>query len=116
MLPAEGREEGWHCLGDCFALGAHFLENLGDLDCVPQHDGGGDEGQTTGAVLQSLGRVVAHAAEAMEADGAGQRVTRLALVQFDRGLTAKDGVLQPVEGEQRRSTRPISRSARARPF
>ena len=37
----------------------------------------------------------------MEADGAGQRVTRLALVQFDRGLTAKGGVLQPVEGEQR---------------
>ena len=101
MLPAERREEGQHVVRDRLALGAHGVDDPGDLDGVPQDDGGGDEGQAARAVLQGLGRAVAHAAEAMEADGAGQRVARLALVQLDRGLAAERRILQPVDGEQR---------------
>ena len=100
MLPAEGREEWQHRVGDVVALGAHLLDHAGHLDGVPQHDGGGDEGQAARAVLQRFGGSVAHATEAMEADGAGQCITRLALVELDGGLTAKRRILQPVEGEE----------------
>ena len=51
-------------------------------------------------MLLQLGAAVAEAAEAVEADRTGQRVPRLALVQFGRCLPPQVGQFQPVEREQ----------------
>ena len=71
-----------------------------EIDSVPQDDRRHDQVKPAGPVLLSFTGPVADPAEAMEANGAGERVARLALVQFRRGLAAQRWILQPVEREQ----------------
>jgi hypothetical protein len=52
-------------------------------------------------MLLRLGGSVAQATEAMEADGAGERIAGLALVEFGGCLAPERRLFQPVEGEQR---------------
>ena len=89
MLPAERREVGEQRVRHHLAAAAQGIERTAEVDRVPQRDGGGDQGEAAGAVLLRLGGAVAQAAEPVEADGAGERVARLALVQLRRGLPAE---------------------------
>jgi len=51
-------------------------------------------------MLLRLGGPVAQASKPVEADGAGERIARLALVQGHGGLPAQGGLLEPVQGMQ----------------
>lgn len=51
-------------------------------------------------MLLEFGGTVAQAAEVVEADGTGERVSRLALVELRSGLPAQFRPFQPVDGEQ----------------
>ena len=62
--------------------------------------GGGHKGEAAGAMLLRLGCAITQAPEPMEADGAGQGVSRLALVQLRGCLPAQLRIFQPVEREQ----------------
>jgi len=52
-------------------------------------------------MLLSRGGSVSQATETMEADGAGECIAGLALVEFGGCLTPECRLFQPVEGEQR---------------
>src|SRR3982750_1503352 len=51
-------------------------------------------------MLLGFGATIAHAAEAVEAHGAGQRIARFALVQFRSGTPAQLRIAEPVEHQQ----------------
>ena len=82
MLPAERHEVGKQSVRHGFATATHSVERAAEIDGVPQRDRGRDQGEPTRAVLLCLDGTVAQSAEAMEADGTGQRVSGLALVEF----------------------------------
>jgi len=86
VLPADRREMGEQRIRNRLALPAQNIEHPAEIHRVPERDGGGDEGQPTGPILPCHDSAIAQAAEAMEADGTGKRVARLALVQLSRGL------------------------------
>lgn len=44
MLPAEGREEGQYGVRNHLTFYAHGVDHFGDLDGVPEYNGGSDEG------------------------------------------------------------------------
>ena len=91
---------GKQCIGYHVATTPRDIQRPAEIDGVPQHDGGGDEGEAAGAVLLSLGRSVVQSPEAVETYSAAQRIVTLALVEFRRGLSAELRLLQPVQGVQ----------------
>lgn len=101
MLPANRGGVGEQRIRDRLAAAAQGLNGPPEIDGVPERDGGGDEGETADAVLLELGAAVAQPAEAVEANGAGERVVDLTLVQLRRRLPAQLRSLQrrsPVTG------------------
>lgn len=88
-------------IGDVLSLRTQESNGPLHVDRVPEDDGGHDEVETAGPVLLGFLRPVANAAQAMEADGAGQCVAGFAFVQLGRGLATKGRVFQPVQGEER---------------
>jgi len=98
VLPAERRQVGQQGVRDHLAAAAHRVEGTAEIDGVSQGDGGRDQGEATGPVLLRLGGSVAQAPEPVEADGAGERIAGLALVQRHGGLPPESRLLQPVQG------------------
>ena len=74
MLPAERGEMGKQCIGYHVATTPRDIQCPAEIDGVPQHDGGRDEGEAAGAVLLSLGRSVVQPPEAVETYSAAQRI------------------------------------------
>ena len=66
--------------------------------------------------LPALRSSVPQASEAVEADGASERVAGFPLVQFRARLSAQGWIVQPVQGEEGALDRLTSRSAKASPF
>jgi hypothetical protein len=76
----------------------HVLDHAAEIAAIEQDDGGGDEVEGRGTGLLVLEAAVAEATEAMEGDGAGEAVARLALVQFGGDGAPQVGVLEPAQG------------------
>src|SRR5215218_211259 len=55
VLPAERRDVCEQRVGYLLATAAQDIERAAEVDCVPERDGGGDEGEAAGAVLLQLG-------------------------------------------------------------
>ena len=100
MLPAERGKVGEQRRRDQVAVAPCCAQGATEVDGVPQRDGGRDQGEAAGPVLLGLGRAVVQPPEAVEAHGTSQGVAAFALVQLRRGLPAKLGPLQPVQGVQ----------------
>ena len=98
MLPAKRGEVGEQGIWNQVAAAAGGIQCPAEIDGVPQHDGGCDQGQTAGTVLLTLGGAVVQPAKTVEAYGARQRVVAFTLVQLRRSLPAQVGLLQPVQG------------------
>src|SRR3712207_512039 len=101
VLPAERRDMGEQRAGDDLPPTAQDLQRAGEVDGVPQSDGGRDQGKAARPVLLQFGRAVAQPPEAMEADRTRERVARFALIELRCRLTAEPGRLQPGQGVQR---------------
>jgi hypothetical protein len=84
VLPAERGEVGEERFGHHLAAVAQRVERAVQVHAVPERDSGSDEGQPAGAVLLRLDGAIAQAAEPVEADGAGERVAGLSLIQLRR--------------------------------
>ena len=80
---------------------AMHVQGAAEIDGVPQHDGGCDERQVTGAVLLWFGGAVTQTTKTVEAHGPCQRVSAFALVQLGRRLPSQRGLFQPVQGAER---------------
>lgn len=72
---------GQQGIWDHIATAARGVEGASEIDGVPECDSRCNQGQTARPMLLRLGGAVAQASEPVEADGAGERVARLALVQ-----------------------------------
>ena len=86
MLPAERCQVGQESVRDHLATAAQRVERAAEIDCVPQRDGRRDESQAACAMLLGVEGAIAQSAETMEANGAGERIAGLALVQGRRRL------------------------------
>src|SRR4051812_42459503 len=100
VAPAQGREMGEGGLRHWDTVPTERVQGAAEIDGVPQHDGRGDQREPAGAMLLGFGATIAHAAEAVEAHGAGQRIARFALVQFRSGTPAQLRIAEPVEHQQ----------------
>ena len=80
MLPAQRGDVGEQLVGHVDAAAAQMTDSSVEIDGVPERHGRGDEGQAGGAMALVLEGAVAQFAEAVEEDGAGERVAGLALV------------------------------------
>src|SRR3954471_20838324 len=100
VAPAQGREMGEDGLRHWDTVPTERVQGAAEIDGVPQHDGRGDQREPAGAMLLGFGATIAHAAEAVEAHGAGQRIARFALVQFRSGTPAQLRITEPVEHQQ----------------
>src|SRR4051812_13038360 len=100
VAPAQGREMGEDGLRHWDTVPTERVQGAAEIDGVPQHDGRGDQREPAGAMLLGFGATIAHAAEAVEAHGAGQRIARFALVQFRSGTPAQLRIAEPVEHQQ----------------
>ena len=100
MLPTQGRQVVQQLVGNDLSLAAQRFNGAPEIDGVPKDDRRHDQVKPAGPVLLSFTGTVTDPAETMKTNGAGERVTGLALVQFRRGLAAQRWILQPVEREQ----------------
>ncbi|MDG5973458.1 hypothetical protein JAGODDHD_04228 [Sphingomonas paucimobilis] len=100
MLPAQRGDVGEQLVGHVDAAAAQMTDSSVEIDGVPERHGRGDEGQAGGAMALVLEGAVAQFAEAVEEDGAGERVAGLALVENAAGATTLVGIIEPVEHEQ----------------
>jgi hypothetical protein len=73
---------------------------LFEVHRVPEHDGGDDEIQSSGAHPLIIERAVVHEAAAVEAHRAAERVLRLTLIQGDGDSAAELRALQALEHEE----------------
>jgi hypothetical protein len=89
-----GEQRIWYGL----ATASQCVEGTAEIDGVPEHDGGSDERQATGAVLLQFGGTISQTTEAVEAHRPRQRVAAFALVEFRRRLPPERGLFQPVQG------------------
>jgi len=116
VLPAERGEMGEQRIRYRVAAAAHRVERPAEIDRVPQHDRRRDERETARPMVLGLGGAIVQPSEAVKADGTSQSIVALALVEFGGRLTPKRGRSSQSMAWRVRSTRPISRSARVRPF
>lgn len=98
MLPAKRGEVGEQSIWDRITAAAGSLQCAAQIDGVPQHDCGRDQGQVACAALLVLCSSVVQPSKTMEAHGPGQRFMAFTLVQLCCGLPAQYGLLQPVQG------------------
>ncbi len=77
----------------------HATDDLAETPCVPIDDDGGQEIEAGNSMLLPLGGAVTDFAAPVEADGALQRMVRLALVQAHLGPALQVAIAQPVEHE-----------------
>jgi hypothetical protein len=56
VLSAEWGEVGEQCIRNDVPAKARSFQRATEINCLPQRDGSGDQGETTSAVLLSLGR------------------------------------------------------------
>ena len=100
VLPADWGEVGKQWVRDDFAAAAQFVERAAEIHCVPERNGGGDEREPACAILLRPCCAIAQPAEAMEANGAGEGIARLALVELHGRLAPESRQLEPIEDEQ----------------
>src|SRR5271155_5880622 len=74
MLPPQRCQVREQLVGNDLTLAAQRIDGASEIDRVPQDDGGNDQIEATGAMLAAFIGLVAEAAEAVEADGAGERI------------------------------------------
>ncbi len=82
MLPAEWGEVGEQPIRDDVPAKARSFERATEINCVPQRNGSGDQGETTRAVLLSLGRAIVKPSKPMEADCPSEGVPTFAFIQL----------------------------------
>lgn len=116
MLPCEWGQAGKQVLGNCLPGVAQSIDDAAGIDRVPVYDGGDDQIECRCPDGQVFLAAITEAAETVKIDGAHQTVAAFALIQFDGRGFAQLFVVDPVEGKEGRSIRPIWRSAWARPF
>lgn len=116
MLPADRREVGEQQIRHRFAAMAECIQRAAEVDRVPERDGGGDQRQPAGPVLLCRGGAVAQAAEPVEADGPARALRASPLFSSAVAWRRSAGISSQSSMNSVRSTRPISRSARASPF
>ena len=116
VLPADRREMGEQRIRNRLALPAKKIKRPAEIHCVPERDGGGDEGQPTGPILPCCDSAIAQAAKAVEADGTRKRVARFALFSSTVVWRRSSGISSQSRVNSVRSMRPISRKASASPF
>jgi hypothetical protein len=68
VLPAEWGEVGEQCIRNDVPAEARSFQPATEINCVPQRDGSGDQGETARAVLLSLGSAIVKPSKPMEAD------------------------------------------------
>ena len=93
MLPTERREVSKQRIRHALSASTQDIECAAEINGVPQRDRGGDQCKAAGAMLLGLGGSVSQATETMEADGAGERIAGLALVEFGGCLASERRLL-----------------------
>ena len=89
VLPAERGNVGEQLIGQSFGLGAKLGNGVAEVDGVPEDDGGDREVEAGGTVELVFEGAVPNLAVTMKKQGAGERVSGLALVEPGVG-TASD--------------------------
>ncbi len=97
MLPAKRREVVQKVGLDRAANAGEMRSGGLQVGRIPQDDGTGDEVERACAMALGLQRMIADAADAMEEDGAFQRIFCFPLVEFAGGAATLFGLLDPVE-------------------
>ena len=100
MLPAEGGDVRKEVVRNDLTPAAERVGSPGEIDGVPQDDGGSDEVEAGGAVALVLESTIAQLAETVEEHGPFEGVVRLALVQTAVAAAAEGGILEPIEREE----------------
>src|SRR5271154_3502333 len=77
------------------AMGSPF-----EVDRIPEHDGGGNEVESAGAVALLLEAAVADPPQPVEEHRSRERVARFALVQPGVDTAAQFDTLQPIQHEE----------------
>ena len=101
MLPAQRRHVREQGVIDDGSSIAQCLNGSAKIDGVPKDDRGHDKIEAAGSILPPIESSVAEPTESVEADGPGQAVARLSLVELDRRFPPKLRIFQPVQGEKR---------------
>lgn len=101
MLPPDGRGVAQQVVGRGLDRRTQVRHRVGHVGRVPIYDGGDDEVEPRSAILLRLARAVGDASLFVGADGTGQNVALLGLVQSRMAASAQRGRLEPVEHEQR---------------
>ena len=94
---------------DGVTMVAEELDGALEVAAVPQHDGGDQQVEAAGAVVLVLVRAVADLAQAVEEDGAGERVACLALVEAVLRRRRSSGLRSQSRTKSVRSIRPTLR-------
>ena len=116
MLPAQRRDVGEQLVRYRDAAAAQMPDGAVKIDGVPEDDGSGEVRQSGGAMALVLEGAVAQFAEAVEKDGAGERVAGVALLRMLPVRRRCSGSSNQSSMNRVRSTRPISRKERATGF
>ncbi len=100
MLPAERSDVGEKLVGNDFAARTQFVDGAGEIDGVPENDGGDGEIEAGGAIALIFESPVADFAEAVKEHGAREGIACFALVEPGVGSAAQRWVADPVKREE----------------
>jgi hypothetical protein len=89
VLPAERGNVGEQLIRQRLALGAKLCNGTAEVDGVPKDDGGDREVEARGTVALIFEGTVPDFAVTMEKQGAGERVSGLALVETGIGTASE---------------------------
>jgi hypothetical protein len=89
VLPAERGNVGEQFVGQSFGLGAKLSNGVAEVDRIPEDDCGNGEVEARGAVALAFEGAVPDLPVTMKKQGAGERVSGLALVEPGVGTASE---------------------------